>query len=125
MENILDALGGLTQEYNTETPEGSSGLFAQNTLMNIPNQINQGRMGQINAIRSAYGMNEMKPQGMENLALNASRVGAAQRAQERALQAKEYGDMAAQENPYADYTLENINETLRGLRGTNAGLFGR
>ena len=124
-DKIMESLGNMTQEYNTETPEGTSGLFAQNTLMNIPNQINQGRMGQINALRTAYGMGEMEPQGMDNLTLNASRIGAAQRAQERANQAKELGEQQSQENPYSDYMMDNINETLKGYRDTNAGLFGR
>lgn len=118
---FIESLGsGIMNKYDPNTREGQAGLFGASTIGNLANQIGGSGINQMNAIRTAYGMDEMRNEGMPNLFSQGARAAEAGRIQSDADAQRAYANQAyGKTAPEQDKLKSALQEMIRAMKEGN------
>lgn len=99
----------------------AAGLFGKSVISNVLNNFADNKLNQVNAIRSAYGLSEMKGSSSPNLFSQGARAAEAVRIQEEADKQRAYANQAyGQTGPEYNQLQESLQEMLRAMKAGNA-----
>lgn len=119
--DFMQSIGsGLMNRYDQNTKEGQAGLFGTSVLNNLANQIGGSGVNQMNAIRSAYKLDNIDAQGMPNLFSQGARVSEAGNIQRDADAQKKYWEaLYGKSTPEVDGLRDSLQEMIRAMKAGN------